>query len=585
MVADRRRLGSAAALSLLATATVVLQPLALRQAVDAVGRSDPAGPAVAALVALSLLAASARAGQSYLLQASAERLVLGIRTVLTGRVLRLPMAELDRRSRGDLVSRVGADTSLVRATVTGGAFDIASAALVFTGAITVMAVLDPILLAATVGLLAGAAAVAARLGTRIRSAARESQERLSAVVAVVERALPALRTLRATGATGGEARSAQRAAQEAYAAGVRAARVRAGIQPVMALSVQGAFIVVLLVGGARVTDGAIGLGELVAFLFYLFLLAAPLSQAMAAYGEIQSGVAALDRIGEILRLAEEEEEGAHRRGGDRGEGPVPSARPAPAVELDRVRFAYPDGPEVLRDVSLRIERGRTTALVGPSGAGKSTILALIERFYDPDSGTVRVDGTDTATMERARLRSRLGYLEQAAPALSGTLAENLRLAAPEASDADLSRALADVGLSGLVEDSPDGLSTRVGDGGTLLSGGQRQRLAWARVLLADPEILLMDEPTSSVDARTEHALHELLLRTRAGRTVVVVAHRLSTAMTADRIAVVDGGRIRAVGTHGRLMERDALYQELAARQFIGPAVPGRGRDDRAAFPV
>jgi ATP-binding cassette subfamily B protein len=240
----------------------------------------------------------------------------------------------------------------------------------------------------------------------------------------------------------------------------------------------------------------------------------------------------------------------------------------PLLELDDVSFTYPDGTRVLDRVSLSVPAGSRVALVGPSGAGKSTVLALVEGFYPLSGGAIRWAGTDVRELPRAALRANLGYVEQEAPVLAGTVRENLLLAAPHSTDDELWAVLADVGLTGVVQRSPRGLDVPVGDEGVLLSGGERQRLAIARSLLARPALLLLDEPTASLDARNENLLRETLAAAAAHRALLVVAHRLSTVLDSDQIVVLDGGRVVARGTHAELLETSPLYRELASAQLL-----------------
>jgi ABC-type multidrug transport system fused ATPase/permease subunit len=317
---------------------------------------------------------------------------------------------------------------------------------------------------------------------------------------------------------------------------------------------------VLGVGGARVAAGAITVGDLVAFILFLFFLVLPLGQALHAYTQLQTGLGALQRIEEILDVPAETSADVT--------GTATAQPGAPAVVFDAVSFGYPTGERILHDVSFTVPYGTRTALVGPSGAGKSTLLALIERFYEVDGGAVRVAGVDVRDVPREVLRRRLGYVEQEAPVLAGTLRDNLLLTAPDASEDRLLAVLDEVNLSGLVTRTPDGLDVQVGEGGVLLSGGERQRLAIARTLLAGSSILLLDEPTSNLDARNEAALRHAIAAAADSRTLIIVAHRLSTVVDSDQIVVVEGGRVVAVGPHEVLLETSPLYRELATHQLL-----------------
>jgi ABC-type multidrug transport system fused ATPase/permease subunit len=391
--------------------------------------------------------------------------------------------------------------------------------------------------------------------------------------AAVERGLSGIRTIKAAVAEEREAAVIDREAVGAYRAGIAMARLQAVVEPIMSICIQGAFIVVLTVGGVRVASGALQLGDLMAFILYLFLLVLPIGSALSAFVQIQAGLAALDRIQEVARLDPE-----HRD----EEGLAPSlAGSAPAaLAFDGVSFRYESGdaaadgdPDdgagwILKDLTLSIPAGSRTAIVGPSGAGKSTVLGLLERFYEPSGGTISYDGVPLGLIQRAELRSRLGLVEQEAPVLSGTLADNLRISAPAATGEQMLAALESVGLAELMDRSSAGLELNLGEDGVRLSGGQRQRLAWARVLLADRPVLLMDEPTSAVDSRTEQVLQQTLSEAARERTVVVVAHRLSTIADFDKILVMDRGRIVASGTHESLVAENGLYREMAARQRL-----------------
>lgn len=592
-----------AVVALISTGLSIAQPLMVQQLVNSVSASEPATVFIWLLVAITLGGAVFGAAQSYLLQRTAESVVLGVRRSLVGQLLSLPIREFDSRRVGDLISRVGSDTTLMRSVITSGLFEIVSSILMFCAAVVLMVLIDPLLFGITLSAVVVGAGGVLFLGRLIRKRSRDVQDAVGSMTAAVERGLSGIRTIKASVAEEREAAVIDVEATTAFRAGIAMARLQAAVQPIMSICIQGAFIVVLAVGGIRVAAGELLLGDLIAFILYLFLLVMPIGSAMGAFVQIQSGLAALDRIQEIARLEPEraDEAGLVQRSAD--SMPAGAAARPGTIELRDVSFSYaatddddatghsgataigagqptPRSPEdgvaphgdvdqpVLDGVSFTVPAGSRTALVGPSGAGKSTVLALLERFYEPTGGTIHVDGVLLPDLPRSALRSRIGLVEQEAPVLSGTLADNLRLAAPEATDDQLRRVLAAVGLDALGDRSDDGLDLNLGEDGIRLSGGQRQRLAWARVILADRPLLLMDEPTSAVDSRTEQLLQRTLGEASRDRTVVVVAHRLSTVADFDQIVVLDQGRVAATGTHEELLDSSELYRDMASRQRL-----------------
>jgi len=555
----RKALLAVAALAAVGSGLALAQPLLVRHALDAVTHRHRLVTPVSSLLAVVVLAALLGGVERYLLQRTAEGVVLSARSGLAGHLLRLPVAEHDRRRTGDLLSRVGADTTLLRAVVTSGLLEVASGAVVVVGAAVAMVLLDPLLFAVTLAAVAAGLGLVLAVSGRVRELSAQAQARVGDMTAAVDRALSAVRTIRASSAEGRETVAVVASASAAYDAGVRTARLQALLAPAGTLAVQGSFLLVLGLGGARVARGTITVADLVAFVLYLFLLVVPLSQALQAWTTLQTGLGALQRIEQVRRLPVEDP------------GPltaVPLDPTVPLLELRDVEFSYADGPPVLRGVSLRVVRGTRTAIVGPSGAGKSTILALVERFYDATEGSVLLGGVDVRELPRTQLRGILGYVEQEAPVLAGSLRDNLLLAAPGAALQELEQVVDAVNLRELVDRAPAGLDSEVGDGGVLLSGGERQRLAIARSLLAAPDLLLLDEPTSNLDARNEAALRGAVDAVATGRTLVVVAHRLSTVVDADQIVVLERGEVVAVGRHDQLVESSPLYRELASTQLL-----------------
>jgi ABC-type multidrug transport system fused ATPase/permease subunit len=548
----------AGVLGLLGAAAGLAQPLAAREVIEALAADEPVGRAILILSALVVGAAFVTAVHFWLLERTAQRVVLRARRSLTGRVLRLRMAEIDTLSPGDLVSRATSDTTLLGEVASTGLVQSFNGVVSLIGAVVLMAVLDVPLLLVTLLVLVVIGAAVGFVLPRIMRATERAQAAVGEMGSVLERAVGAIRTVKASGAEAREADALDRAATHAYREGMRNARYQAVIGTSTGLAIQVSFLAVLGVGGARVAAGSLPVGDLIAFLLYLFYLSEPISGIASGATQLQAGLAAVRRLRGVEDLAVEADDG------------VTAAVPAdgPLVRFDEVGFRYRDeGPMVLDGVSFTIPTRGLVAIVRPSGAGKTTLFALLERFYDPTEGEIAFAGRDLRAWPRAQLRAEIAYVEQDAPVLAGSLRANLLYAAPDADDEALQAALATTRLEGFVATLADGLDTEVGSRGTTLSGGERQRVAIARALLRSPQLLLLDEASSQLDAVNEMALREAVAGAAAERAVVAIAHRLSTVVAADRIVVLDGGRVRAIGTHRELVEGDELYRELAATQL------------------
>jgi ATP-binding cassette subfamily B protein len=604
----KRVLVVVAVLSVIGAGTTLAQPLLVGQVIELVQNGETLGALVWAIVALVIVSSVISGYQHYLLQRTGTAVVYSSRRKLIARILHLPISEFDARRTGDLVSRVGTDTTLLYAVLTQGLADSVGNALIFVGAIIAMAIIDPVLLLLIVVVIGVSIAGVSVLSGRIRKATTTQQEKVGELASSVERAVGSIRTVRASGATEREESSISATAGEAYGIGVRIAKVSALVVPIAGVALQVSLLVVLGVGGYRVADGAITIASLVTFVMFLFFLVGPLGSFFGAITSVNQALGALGRIQEVIDLPVESQDDvaiAARVTADAAAAPTDSDA---AIEFRDVHFDYPenvvaarrkaetealaaletahlataaidlpagdpDAPhaldgEVLRGVSFTVPRGARVALVGPSGAGKSTTLSLIERFYDPTAGAILLDGTDVRALDRAELRSRLGYVEQDAPTLAGTIAENLRLASPEASDADIERVLHAVNLGDVLDRNPLGVDAPVGEAGVMLSGGERQRLAIARALLAAPPILLLDESTSSLDGLNEQRMRDAIDAVAAGRTLIVIAHRLSTVVDSDLIVVLENGRVIGQGTHSELVESTPLYRDLARHQLL-----------------
>ncbi|MCI2959632.1 ABC transporter ATP-binding protein/permease [Agromyces atrinae] len=584
-------LGFVIVLSVLLAAASLAQPLLVSQVITQVGEGGSLGGLVWVLIALVVIAGLLSGYQHYLLQRTGEGVVLSSRKRLINRILRLPINEFDARRTGDLVSRVGSDTTLLRAVLTQGLVEAIGGSLTFLGALIAMLVIDPVLLGLTVLVVAIAVTTVTLLSRKVRDASHAAQAKVGDLAAAVERSISAVRTIRAANATEREAVAVESEATGAWQKGIEVARISALIVPIAGIAMQVSFLVVLGVGGFRVANGDITIANLVAFILFLFMMIMPLGQAFGAIAAVNQALGALGRIQEILDLPTEDQNDREIAPLAVSVGPANAAilPDAPAIEFDDVHFTYakvavePEGTPaddageaplviesrpVLHGVSFAAERGTRIALVGPSGAGKSTILALIERFYDPQSGVVRMGGLDVRSLERSDLRRQIGYVEQDAPVLAGTLRDNLTLGTPGATDDECIAVLRSVNLGSVLDRDPAGLGAAVGEDGVMLSGGERQRLAIARALLAAPPILLLDESTSSLDGVNEQMMREAIDAVAEDRTLIVIAHRLSTVVDSDRIVVVDDGRVVGTGTHSELVSTVPLYRELAKHQLL-----------------
>ncbi|WP_433586297.1 ABC transporter ATP-binding protein [Microbacterium hydrocarbonoxydans] len=593
----KRTLIVVAILSVAGAATSLVQPLLVGQVIQAVQSDRGLGILIWLLIGFVVISSILSGYQHYLLQRTGTAVVHSSRRKLIARILHLPISEFDARRTGDLVSRVGTDTTLLYAVLTQGLADAVGSAILFLGALIAMLLIDPVLLLLIVVVIGASVTVVVALSGRIRTASTEQQVKVGELASGVERAVGSIRTVRASGATERETAAVSALAADAYGIGVRIAKISSLVVPVAGIALQLSLLVVLGVGGFRVAAGTIEIASLITFIMFLFMLVMPLATTFGAITSVNQALGALGRIQEVLDLPRE----------DHADAEIAATLPreaasadAPALEFRDVRFRYPENVvaarekaareartlladahldpaedvesaperEVLRGVSFTVPRGSRVALVGPSGAGKSTILSLVERFYDPTGGSIRLHGHDARTYPRDELRAHFGYVEQDAPTLAGTLADNLRLASPTASDADCERVLRAVNLGDVLERNPLGLDAPVGEDGVMLSGGERQRLAIARALLTDAPILLLDESTSSLDGVNEQRMREAIDAVSTDRTLVVIAHRLSTVVDSDVIVVLQDGVVVGQGTHAELVETTPLYRDLARHQLL-----------------
>lgn len=562
---QRRPLGAALLLTLIAAAVGVAQPLAAKGVIDTLTAHRPLLLPVAVLVLLLLAQALIGAFAAFLLERTGERFVLGMRTRLASHLLRIRIQSFDHLRVGDLMARASTDVAVLREALTQVSVQIATNLCVASGSVVAMSVMDPVLMLLILGVLLVSSIVLKGLSARIGRASTTLQTAVGAISAGLERVLSALRTVRANRAEQREIDHLAALAHRAYDAAVRSARLTATVAPAAQMSINAAFVLILLVGAARVGQGTLSLGALVATLLYATQLAGPITELMEGIASVSRAKGATERIQEVYALPTEDS--TTPTTSHNAPWRQPSQRPPPtaSLEIRDLRFGYhPDTP-VLRGLSLTVPPHALVALVGPSGAGKSTAFALINRFYEPWSGSIRIDGRPATDLNLKEWRSHIGWVEQDCPILHGTLRDNLCYAAPDATDDTLRQVLDLVNLTHKVRRLPAGLDTEVGERGVRLSSGERQRIAIARAVLARPRLLLMDEPTAHLDPANEAALTVNMHDLRQECSLLVIAHRMSTIEAADTVVMLANGTAHATGTYAELLRTHPGFQQLAGR--------------------
>jgi ATP-binding cassette, subfamily B, bacterial MsbA len=516
-------------------------------------------------IALALLAIFAAQGvlnftQVLLLSSTAERVIARLRSELFAHLVRLSPGFFAERRSGELTSRLSADLTLLQSLLNSWISELTRQLLFLVGGVALLTLTDPHLTVTTLAVAPVIVGAAVVFGRALRKASTGVQDRIAEASGMADEAFSQIRTVQSFVREAEEERRYRGLLDVVVEAAVKRARVRATFFGVVGFVAFAGVTAVLWEGGRRVLAGSLTAGTLVQFHFYAFFIAAAIGSLASLFGNFQEAIGAASRVFELLATEPTVAEPA---------APAPLARPVRgAVALHDVHFRYgPELPETLHGVSLAIAPGEVVALVGRSGAGKTTIASLIPRFWDVSAGRVTLDGHDVRALSLADLRGAIGVVPQEPALFSGTVRENIAYARPDASLDEVVAAARAAHAHEFIERLPDGYETRVGERGVKLSGGQRQRVALARVFLKSPAVVVLDEATSSLDTESERLVEEALEELLQGRSTLIIAHRLSTVRRADRVVVLDHGRVIEEGTHAELLARDGVYAKLYQGQF------------------
>ncbi|MBA4602833.1 ABC transporter ATP-binding protein [Thermoactinomyces mirandus] len=494
---------------------------------------------------------------TYFLGFLGEKVVVSLRKKLWNKALRLPISYFDENDTGDLVSRINNDTVILKTLVSQQMVQLFTGIINVIGALFLLFYLDwsmTLLMFVAFPLMF---AIMRPMGKRMYRISKNLQKQIADFTSLLTQAISEIRLVKSYTAEPVEKKQGEQTIDHMFRYGLKEAKVYAYLQPLVSFVMMLMLVVVIGYGGYRVATGALTAGELVAFLLYLFQAVMPLVQMSQFFTSLQKALGATERLQQILLDVEEDDPGS--------ETEIDCRQP---IVVDGVSFHYVTGDMVLQDVSFTVEPGKVTAIVGPSGSGKTTLFSLLERFYQPTSGEIRLGETPISCFSLRKWRQQFGYVSQESPLINGTIRENICYGLERTvTDEEMINAAKSANACTFIQELPQGFETHVGERGTKLSGGQRQRIAIARALLRDPRILMLDEATSSLDSTSERVVQEALNLLMRDRTTLVIAHRLSTVVEADKIIVLEQGRITGQGTHQELFETHPLYRTLVKQQF------------------
>ncbi|MDR0267147.1 ABC transporter ATP-binding protein [Paenibacillus sp.] len=550
-------LSVAAILSVFSTLVSLVVPLFTKGLVDSftVGSIKPSQ--IVMLIVSFVVSAISGGISIYLLNRLGQEVVAKLRDRLWRKLLKLPIPYYDNHRTGDTISRMTNDTAVLKGLVSEHVTGFFNGVISMVGAIVILLLLDWKMTLIILAAIPITAAVLVPLGRVMLHVSRRMQDETADFTTILNQVLSEIRLVKASNAEERETEVGRSAIQGLLKLGIREGKIQAFIGPIISFVMMGLMVLIIGYGGMRVSSGVLSAGDLVAFILYLVQIIMPMNQLTMFFTQLQKSVGATERIVNILEDRQE----------NVSEGKTLSG-PIQTIRLEHVHFSYEKGDAVLHDISFTLEPGKVTAVVGPSGGGKTTLFSVIERFYLPDSGVIRVGGEDISEYSLSTWRRQIGYVPQESPIVAGTIRDNICYGMDrEVSDEEVKHAANMAYADIFIDDLPKGYQTEVGERGIKLSGGQRQRISIARALLRDPQILMLDEATSSLDSQSEVFVQKALQNLMEGRTTLVIAHRLSTVVDADQILFIEKGHITGKGTHQELIESHMMYREFANQQL------------------
>ncbi|MBH8605196.1 MULTISPECIES: ABC transporter ATP-binding protein [unclassified Thermoactinomyces] len=552
-------------LSLVSTIASLVVPWFTKNIIDVMTVKSLDLKTILLLLGSFIIQAASAGFSTYFLAFLGEKVVANLRKRLWNKTLVLPVSYFDHHQSGETVSRINNDTAVIKNLISVELVSIFTGVISLIGSLVVLLYLDWSMTLVMLTSVPIIFFIMRPIGRKMYSISKSLQGEMASFTSLLTQVVSEIRLVKAYVAEQVEKKNGEQKIDHLFQVSLKEAKWTAVLQPMMSFVMMFMLVVIIGYGGYRVASGALSAGDLVAFILYLFQIIMPLTMMTRFVTSVQKAMGATERLMQILDHEQEEVNSGNKK--------IDLSQP---IHFDQVKFAYPDHETVIHGVSFTIHPGKITAIVGPSGSGKTTLFALLERFYQPTEGAIRLGDTPLSEFGLRQWRSEISYVSQESPLLAGTIRENICYGMDrEVSDEELERAAELAYADEFIRQLPNGFDTEVGERGIMLSGGQRQRIAIARAILHDPKILMLDEATSALDSTSEKVVQEALQNLMKGRTTLVIAHRLSTVVDADQILVLEKGRVTGMGNHEQLLRDHPLYRKLVEQQFKWELQNGR----------